>query len=73
MLAAYKTNICAKLYGNLIDNLKLIMNSCFPKNSKSHIVPKKLKSFTLQNTEISPSFLVWKLSVSKKFPHQEIR
>ena len=29
--------------------------------------------YTTQNTEHSPNFLVWKLCLSTKFPHQEIK
>ena len=32
-----------------------------------------MASITGKNTVISPNFLVWKLCLSAKFPHQEIR
>ena len=36
------------------------------------LVPK-IVIITAQNTKISPNFLVWKLCITTKFPHQGIR
>ena len=53
--------------------IKIQITNTTDKVKVTIVVLANLLRYTAKNTVISPDFLVWKLSLSTKFPHQGIR